>query len=83
MRSPTLVVEQPFAIGEMTFEHPDLGNQLPTHTCTENPDPMRHKPPSFITSLPLIMFSQAWDALDGHFSSKTVEFGKNLALNTL
>ena len=83
MRSPTLVVAQPSAIGEMTFGHPDLGSQLSPHTCTEYPDPMRYKPPRFITSLPLIMLFQAWDALDGHFASKTVEFGRNLALNTL
>ena len=72
MKSPTLSVAQPSAIGEMTFGHLDLGSQLSPHTCTENPNPMHHKPPRIITSLPLIVLFQAWVALDGHFASKTM-----------
>ena len=71
-----------FCIGKISFGLYFSGTQLSVQKFIDLPSPILQSPPFQMTSLPLIMLFQAWEAEFGTLPSIIEQSGKNLGLNT-
>ena len=79
----TLVPNNASGRGDNTLGECFRGSQLSSQISTDYPSPILHTAPLLMTSLPLSILRQAYEAELGLAASMMELFGKNLALNTL
>ena len=79
----TLVPINASGRGDSTIGECCQGSQLSSQISTDRPSPILHTTPLLMTSLPLSILRQAYEAELGLAASMMELFGKNLALNTL
>ena len=79
----TLVPINASSQGDNTLEKCFRGSQLSSKISTDRPSPILHTAPLLMTSLPLSILHQAYEAKLGLAASMMELFGKILALNTL